>query len=117
MRLLADENIPRTIIERLREAGHEVKAISEDSPSIKDEEVLMEADRENRTLFTFDSDYGELIHLYGRRPRSGVIHLRIRERTPKRVAHRLLEVIGDQKLTFEDRITVIDEKKVRQKGF
>ena len=40
MNLVADENIDRGIVERLRSDGHTVDWIAELSPSVSDEEVL-----------------------------------------------------------------------------
>ena len=40
MQFLANENVPLKSVYLLREAGHDVAAIIEDSPGVKDEEVL-----------------------------------------------------------------------------
>lgn len=40
MRLLANENYPLASIRLLRTAGHEVESIAENSPGVKDHEVL-----------------------------------------------------------------------------
>ncbi|MCB1089297.1 MAG: DUF5615 family PIN-like protein [Verrucomicrobiae bacterium] len=60
MNLVADENLDRTVIERLREAGHVVWAIVEMAPGISDDDVLSLANREEATLITEDKDFGEL---------------------------------------------------------
>lgn len=61
MRILADENIDRQIIDRLRDGGHEVLAISELDPSIDDEAVLARSNKEVAILLTADKDFGELV--------------------------------------------------------
>ena len=43
MNILADENIDRGIVERLRQDGHAVEWIAELSPSVPDEDVLARA--------------------------------------------------------------------------
>ena len=63
MRLLADENIPLTSIIVLRNAGHDVEAISQLSPGITDEAVMRHAVEQSRTLLTFDRDFGALAFL------------------------------------------------------
>jgi Domain of unknown function (DUF5615) len=40
MKLLANENIPRGMVRRLREMGHDVLAISESSPGVTDAVVM-----------------------------------------------------------------------------
>lgn len=61
MNLVADENIDRQIVERLRFDGHDVWSIAEMDPGISDEEVLEVASRESAVLMTADRDFGELV--------------------------------------------------------
>ena len=60
-RWLLNENFPQPATRRLREAGWDVAAISDDQPSVDNETVLNRARREDRALVTFDRDYGELV--------------------------------------------------------
>jgi predicted nuclease of predicted toxin-antitoxin system len=60
MKLLADENIDRSLIDVLRAAGHQVIAVAEMQPGIPDEQVLHEANTEAAMLLTEDKDFGEL---------------------------------------------------------
>jgi len=39
MRFLADENIPRVVIERLRAEGHDTISVGETTPSMPDDEI------------------------------------------------------------------------------
>ena len=71
-KFLANENIPLATIFRLRKEGFDISSISLDAPSITDSEVMQIAADENRTIITFDRDYGELIYKYGFRPPAGV---------------------------------------------
>lgn len=64
MKFLANENFPLDSVIYLREQGFDVSAIGEDNPSITDPQVLEIAQREQRTILTFDRDYGELIFKY-----------------------------------------------------
>ena len=65
MNLLADENIDRSIVERLRADGHAVDWISELSPSVSDEVVLQRAADSGAVLVTEDKDFGELVYRRG----------------------------------------------------
>lgn len=65
MKFLANENFPYPSVIELRQAGYDVKSILDISPSISDEEIMQIAINENRTILTFDRDYGELIFKMG----------------------------------------------------
>lgn len=60
-RLLANENFPAPSVAHLRERGHDVLAIAEVARSLSDVEVLALAVGEQRSVLTFDRDYGELV--------------------------------------------------------
>ena len=62
MRFVADENIAKLIVERIRQEGHEVIYIAELSPSIIDSEVLKVANQDGAILLTDDKDFGEMIY-------------------------------------------------------
>ena len=40
MKLLANENVPLASVRALRDLGHDVASIAEDSPGVSDEEVV-----------------------------------------------------------------------------
>jgi len=61
MRFLADENISRLVIERLRVDGFDVVSIGETQAGAPDRVVLELADAEGWILITEDRDFGELI--------------------------------------------------------
>lgn len=61
MRFLADENVSRRVIQRLRGGGHDVVSIAETRSGAPDKLVLDAADAEDRILVTEDRDFGEMI--------------------------------------------------------
>lgn len=61
---LANENFPQPSINYLRNNHIDILSIQESFPGISDLEVLSLAKNLNRTIVTFDSDYGELIFKY-----------------------------------------------------
>ncbi len=79
MRLLADENIDQSAVVQLRSMGHDVFYAKESSPSANDPYLLRQATRDRRTLFTYDTDYGELVHRHGEPTPYGVIQFRIHD--------------------------------------
>lgn len=76
MKLVADENVDRGIVERLRLDGHQVDWIAESSSSIPDEEVLRRATVGGAVLVTEDKDFGELVFRRGL-AHSGVLLVRL----------------------------------------
>ncbi len=62
MRHMADENVDRQIVERLRQDGHEVWYVAEMDPGVSDQEVLTFANNEQAVLLTADKDFGELVY-------------------------------------------------------
>lgn len=61
MRFLADENVSRFVIERLRAAGFEVTWIGMSAAGASDADVLAIASREGLVLITEDRDFGEMV--------------------------------------------------------
>ncbi len=61
MQLLADENIPRSIVEWLRAQGHDVLYAAEDRVQAPDVDLLSEAEAQGFVILTEDLDFGELV--------------------------------------------------------
>jgi len=72
---MADENIDRQIVERLRQEGHNVQYVAETDAGITDDEVLDMANRDQVLLLTADKDFGELVFRQ-KRITSGAIRIR-----------------------------------------
>ena len=114
MKYLANENIPKTSANILKESGWDIEHIGETNMGITDEEVMEIAIAENRIIITFDSDYGELVYKYGYKP-PGIIYLRIQKFTPEYPANLLLKLITEENLEIDGLFTVIDENQIRQR--
>jgi predicted nuclease of predicted toxin-antitoxin system len=76
LRFVADENIDRQIVERLRQDGHVVLYIAEIDSGVNDQDVLKLANNEQAVLLTADKDIGELVYRQ-RLVHPGVIFLRL----------------------------------------
>ena len=61
MKIVADENIDKQIVDRLRTDGHDVLYIVELDPGIDDDAVLAWSRESNAVLLTADKDFGELV--------------------------------------------------------
>ena len=62
MRFLVDENMPRRSVAMLRDHGHEVLWAGESLRSDPDPNLLELATLQQRTLITYDKDFGDLIY-------------------------------------------------------
>ena len=77
LRLLADENIPASLIRRLRELEDvEVFSVAEDAPGIDDVEVLRRGVEVDAVVITADHDFGELV-IARRAAAAGVVLIRV----------------------------------------
>ena len=116
MKFLANENVPLSSVTYLRSKGFDIIAVGVDNPSISDEQVVKIAISENRTIVTYDSDYGELIFKYGYKPNAGVIFIRFQPTNPFETANIIQRLVSKTTLSFERALTVIDSNSIRQKN-
>lgn len=116
MKVLANENFPKPSVLMLRQAEWDVSSIVEDSPGIKDSEVLARAAQEQRIILTFDRDYGELIFRFRQIALpAGVIYFRYRPHGPEEPGHHLLRLCEISELTFDGKFTVLEQDRLRQR--
>jgi predicted nuclease of predicted toxin-antitoxin system len=112
IRLLADENVPRVSVERLRAAGLDVAEARQGST---DRAVLERAAADGRVIVIFDGDFGRLA-LQGDAPRpAGVVLLRDAPMDPEAPARIFLELLARDDLRFENALTVVRSGRVRQR--
>jgi len=115
MRFLANENIPLKSVYLLREKGHNVFAIIEDSPGVKDEEVLRQAADEKRIILTYDKDYGELIYKSGSSVPEGIVYFRLVPVSPEETAELIFNLFNIQEFSLKQKFTVVERDRVRQR--
>lgn len=116
MKLLANENFPYLSIHYLRSKGFDVLSIGMDNPSIKDAEIMTIAIEENRTILTFDRDYGELIFKLNYKPPMGVVYLRLNKFSPIEPGI-IIESLLNSGFDVSNALTVIDEQGIRQRKY
>ena len=115
MHFLANENFPLFSVRILRDSGLDIASITEDSPGIKDTEVLARAVQEDRIILTFDRDYGELIFRRFLPKPIGVIYFRYQPLTPEEPARHLISLFEAKDLVLEKMFTVLERNKLRQR--
>jgi predicted nuclease of predicted toxin-antitoxin system len=84
MRLLADENFPRPIVELLRAAGHDVLWARTECSGWKDAALLDFAESEARILLTLDRDFWQIaVQRRVSLAQSGVVLFRVHPATSR----------------------------------
>jgi predicted nuclease of predicted toxin-antitoxin system len=117
MKFLANENFPLSSIKILKESGYDIVAVGQEFAGILDSEVIAFAINQNRTILTFDRDYGELIFKKGYRPQAGVIYLRWDNFQPNEPGEYLIELFKSKDIHFEKTLTVISVDHIRQRKY
>ena len=113
--LLANENIPRASILRLREWGYGVASILEESPGLADVDVLEKAVEERLLLLTFDRDYGELIYRRKLAPPPGIIFFRFTPAHPSEPSEILKKFFDQPEISSSGKFTIFERDRVRQR--
>ena len=112
MNFLADESCAGPVVRMLRQAGHDVVAISEVARGATDEQVLERALNEKRVLITEDRDFGELVYARGQSS-AGVILLRFPARARHAKPATVAEAVAKLGSRLQDAFTVIEAGRVR----
>jgi predicted nuclease of predicted toxin-antitoxin system len=114
MRFLADVNVSRRVVERLRSLGFEILRVPEimDGRS-PDQEIISEARRRQAVLISHDQDFSAILALSGATDPS-VINLRVSSVDAERLAHAIAVVA---RATEEDllagAVVTLDDAGVR----
>lgn len=72
--IIADEDIPRPVVEKLRSKGFNIFYIEEEMKNATDKEVLQKSHELRRPILTFDSDFQNFDN------NNGVLHITKRTR-------------------------------------
>ena len=112
MRFLVDECTGTAVAAWLRDNGHEVFSVFDESRGMEDDDIIRMAYEENWILITNDKDFGDKVFRNGRIHR-GVILLRLEDERPSskiRVLSRLLEKFIER---LPNTFVVVTEKQIR----
>ena len=95
--------------------NYEVQYIAEKHYSISDVAVIQLTIREQRLILTFDRDFGTLIFKSNERPPAGVLYLRMHQFHPEEPGKWVHQLLKNNDLVFENRLTVFDGERLRQR--
>jgi predicted nuclease of predicted toxin-antitoxin system len=107
MRLLADENFPKPIIDALRDEGHDLLWARTDLAGTSDVGLLDLAESDSRIVLTLDKDFWQ-IAVQRRSPleHSGVVLFRVHPATPENLAP-LVRAFGEADTTWAGHISIV----------
>jgi len=114
MKLLADENIPCSVVSILADAGYDILWIRTESPGISDPDVMRYASLEKRIILTYDKDFGELAIKDNLCPSAGIILFRLPMKNPAVIAQYILAILKSR-TDGEGHFSVIEEKRIRMR--
>lgn len=117
MKFLANENFPITSTRYLKNKGFDIVAVGVDFAGVTDRDVIEMAEKEQRTIITFDKDYGTLIFKFGNKPTEGVIYLRLSDFSADEPGKIIESITSVPNFTTHKRLTVFDGITIRQREY
>ena len=112
MNLVADENVDRGVVERLRRDGHHVDWVAELSPSVPEKDVLRLAAGSGTVPVTEDKDFGELVYRRGL-THAGVMLVRLEGLDNAAKAELVSRVVRDNEAELPGAFVVVTPDSVR----
>lgn len=112
MKFLADECCDASLVEALRQDGHDVVYAVESLRGATDDELLARAFSEQRLLVTEDKDFGELVYRL-RRPAHGIVLLRFDIMDRHLKLPRLQYLLAQSPERLPEAMVVLEADKVR----
>ncbi len=114
MRFLVNENVTGTVIQELRQRGHDVLSVKESMRSEHDDVILARAQREQPLVVTHDKDFGELAFRYQLPASCGVILFRLSDSEPETDNRRILEAM-ESRTDWAGHFSVITGDRIRMR--
>ncbi len=112
MRIIANENITGSVINKLRATGHDVLSVKETMRGANDPDVLSRAQTEQRLVITHDKDFGELAFRFGMPADCGVVLFRLSDDDPDVDNQRIIDVL-ESRSDWAGHFCVVDDEKIR----
>jgi predicted nuclease of predicted toxin-antitoxin system len=110
--VLIDVSAGQAIAEALRELGHDVLAVRDHNPRMKDTDILAWATAEMRLVVTMDKDFGELVFRLGQ-AHAGVLLLRLESATSDEKVHVVRMIFNNLADQLPGKFAVYQDGRVR----
>lgn len=114
MNFLADMGISNSVVNFLRQSGHEIVHVREvGMKRALDVEIVTKAKNENRIVLTCDLDFGDILAAAGD-DKPSVIIFRLEDETPAHMNIRLSQVLKESSnALLEGAIVIVEESRHR----
>lgn len=112
MKLLLDENVPRSVFKFLKENNFDILWIRESNRGISDERIVELDIEESRIIITYDKDFGELVFHYFM---DVIAVILIRNMNDQSVEAMLLKLLNGDQADIYGYFIVIGEKHIRRR--
>ena len=112
MKILADEGVDYPVINALRNLGHDVQSIAEESPGLSDEIILRKAAGNHFLLLTADKDFGELVYRH-RLPHAGVMLLRLEGASESEKIRLVCTALAENEIHLAGNFSVLTPRELR----
>jgi predicted nuclease of predicted toxin-antitoxin system len=115
VRFLADENIKKEAIDKLREYGYQVDAIFEHYRGLKNGEVLALANELKAILITEDKQFISDLILGKKLAQLGVIFVRLppKQVTDQEYAQKIVDVVVEYESKLETSLLIVKNNSIR----
>lgn len=113
--IIADENIPVPVIEKLRLEGIETFSVFDNLRGISDKEIIEFAQNPPKIILTEDKDFGDLVFAYNQKKVS-VILLRYHYLELQKIESILIKFLQNH-IVEEHSFIVITSKNIRIRKF
>ncbi|EMJ90040.1 DUF5615 family PIN-like protein [Leptospira meyeri] len=110
--LLADENVDYRLIKLLRNEGHKVLSVLEESKGITDLQVIELAKKIDGIILTLDKDFGEWVFAH-KEYSNGIIFLRYNPKDFKEIFNSLNILLNKNSLELNGKFVVLSKNKIR----
>ena len=118
-KFIIDENIPITVIKRLRQKNYKIISVREVHKGIGDAEIIKLSKENQHPILTLDKDFGYLTYHVKLKPFCTIL-LRINPQTPEIIYTTILhalDLIEDQNIDLRDKFIVTDGNTLRIRKF
>jgi predicted nuclease of predicted toxin-antitoxin system len=114
MRLILNENISGSVVQALRDRGHDVLAVKESMRGGGDADILARAQADARLVITQDKDFGELAFRCGLPAQCGVLLFRLSGSNPNADTRRMLDVI-ESRADWAGQFAIVTDDRLRMR--
>ena len=112
--ILADENVPETILAAIEAAGISVVRMSSIAPGADDDDVLREAVARDLVVLTQDKGFGDLVVQHGA-SHTGIVLVRLRGLPLAEKAQRIVAVLVGEGVALRGVLTVVSNRGIRRR--